>query len=544
MGPAILSWSIRWTAELVIGSGGCHPSSMGWRSRHAKRMSKESPASERWDVDQTLGMRAVPWSPECSNNAFDMQVGMERPAEVVPRFLREVLMENKVARTYLRRADFERWSLSDGCLWCWYLRRQQAYIEACQRRIEGLLKGDSSGSARLAAADERIHFQFHFRCFSLSLSLSHSFTLFHTLSHSFTLFHTLHTLSHSFHSLSTLFLSHSFFHTLSFTLFHSLFHSLFHTLSHSFTLFHTLSHSFTLFHTLHTLSHSFTLFHTLSHSFTLCHTLSHSFTLFHTLSNFSHSFQFFTLFTLFLTFLTFQKISHFSHFSNIFDIFHFFHTLFTLSHFHTPSLFHSLFHSLTLPLSHSLSSVRHVVWHTEALTQPPLHVSQPSVRFQTRRTSEDRVCPFLRSSSLIRACRVIVDNDFGLSFSGGCFPELIVAELVFSPNGEHEELDGFGSCGTVLLLHLVFLELCLWVCLRVCRRLMLQRTTNSTKWVTQWAIGMGGEVLLTIEPLGFCDERQKVSLQSTGILHEPTSDAPAPTDTQQYHTRTRTIAYR
>ena len=35
--------------------------------------------------------------------------------------------------------------------------RQQAHIEACRRRIESLLKGDSAGSARLAAADERIN---------------------------------------------------------------------------------------------------------------------------------------------------------------------------------------------------------------------------------------------------------------------------------------------------------------------------------------------------------------------------------------------------
>ena len=78
---------------------------------------------------------------------------------MVPRDPGEVLMENKVARTYLRRADFERWGLSEGCPGCRYLRtgqgRQQAHSEACRRRIEGLLKGYSSGSARLAAADER-----------------------------------------------------------------------------------------------------------------------------------------------------------------------------------------------------------------------------------------------------------------------------------------------------------------------------------------------------------------------------------------------------
>ena len=51
--------------------------------------------------------------------------------------------------------------LSEGCPGCRYLRtgqgRQQAHSEACRRRIEGLLKGDPSGSARLAAADERIN---------------------------------------------------------------------------------------------------------------------------------------------------------------------------------------------------------------------------------------------------------------------------------------------------------------------------------------------------------------------------------------------------
>ena len=84
---------------------------------------------------------------------------MERPAEMVPRDPGDVLMENKVARTNLRRADFEQWGLSEGCPGCRYLRtgqgRQQAHSEACRRRIERLLKGDQVGSARLAAAGER-----------------------------------------------------------------------------------------------------------------------------------------------------------------------------------------------------------------------------------------------------------------------------------------------------------------------------------------------------------------------------------------------------
>ena len=70
-------------------------------------------------------------------------------------------MENRAARTYFRRADFDQWGLSEGRPGYQYLRtgqgRQQAHSEASRRRIEALLKGDSSGSARVAAADERIN---------------------------------------------------------------------------------------------------------------------------------------------------------------------------------------------------------------------------------------------------------------------------------------------------------------------------------------------------------------------------------------------------
>ena len=45
------------------------------------------PESERWDSDRILGMRAVPWSPDGRDNAFDIQVGMERPADMAPRSL-------------------------------------------------------------------------------------------------------------------------------------------------------------------------------------------------------------------------------------------------------------------------------------------------------------------------------------------------------------------------------------------------------------------------------------------------------------------------
>ena len=98
--------------------------------------------------------------PDGSDNAFDIQVGLERPAQMVHREPGDVLMENKAARAYLRREDFKHWGLSEGCPGCRYLRtvqgRQQAHNEACRRRIEGLLKGDLVGSPRLATADERI----------------------------------------------------------------------------------------------------------------------------------------------------------------------------------------------------------------------------------------------------------------------------------------------------------------------------------------------------------------------------------------------------
>ena len=115
----------------------------------------------RWDADRILGMPAVPWSLDGSDIALDIQVGLERPAEMVFRRSGEVLMENTVAWTYLRRTDLDPWGLSAGCPGCWYLRigqgRQQTHSEACRRRLEAPPRGDSSGSARLAAVDERIN---------------------------------------------------------------------------------------------------------------------------------------------------------------------------------------------------------------------------------------------------------------------------------------------------------------------------------------------------------------------------------------------------
>ena len=76
--------------------------------------------------DRILGIRDVPWSPDGSDNGFDIQVGIERPAE-----------KNRVARTYLRRADFERWGLSEGMPWVpipenWSGATTSSQREACQ----------------------------------------------------------------------------------------------------------------------------------------------------------------------------------------------------------------------------------------------------------------------------------------------------------------------------------------------------------------------------------------------------------------------------
>ena len=54
----------------------------------------------------------------------------------------------------------ERENVRWGCPGCGYLRtgqwRQQAHSEACRRKIEGLLKGDPTGSARLRLMKESI----------------------------------------------------------------------------------------------------------------------------------------------------------------------------------------------------------------------------------------------------------------------------------------------------------------------------------------------------------------------------------------------------
>ena len=121
------------------------------RSANIRRV----PEPERCDGGRILEMRATPWSPDGSDNVF------RHPSRNGETRGNGALETQEVARTYFRRADFEQWGLSEGCPGCRYLRtghgRQQAHSEACLKRIEGLLRSDSAGSTRLAAADERIN---------------------------------------------------------------------------------------------------------------------------------------------------------------------------------------------------------------------------------------------------------------------------------------------------------------------------------------------------------------------------------------------------
>ena len=76
--------------------------------------------SERCDADRILGIRAVPWSPDGSYNAFDIQVGMERPAEMVRLARGEVLVENEV-EDLPSQSRLRTMGLSEGCPGCRYL---------------------------------------------------------------------------------------------------------------------------------------------------------------------------------------------------------------------------------------------------------------------------------------------------------------------------------------------------------------------------------------------------------------------------------------
>ena len=147
VGTAIPSWSVRWNAQFVVRGSGCrHRARNGNQDTHSQhqknpRVGEMGRGRSNSGYEPSLGPQ--------------IQVGVERPAEMVPRLPRDVLLENGVARTYLRGADFEQRGLSEGCPTG--QGRQQAHSEACRSRIEGLLRGDPAGSIRLSATDERIN---------------------------------------------------------------------------------------------------------------------------------------------------------------------------------------------------------------------------------------------------------------------------------------------------------------------------------------------------------------------------------------------------
>ena len=125
------------------------------RSRQGRRTSGECPNRR----DGTLAEYSE-WEPSFGlQMAATMLLSFKSRWRAPRRWCPE--MENKVARTYLRQSRLRTMGLSEGCLGCRHLRtgqgRQQAHSEACWKRIEALLKGDPSGSARLAAAYERFN---------------------------------------------------------------------------------------------------------------------------------------------------------------------------------------------------------------------------------------------------------------------------------------------------------------------------------------------------------------------------------------------------
>ena len=129
-------------------SKGWRSKANGWRSEHVCRTSGEFLS---WNDGMRIGCS------ECEQS-HGLQTAVttrstfksEWLAEVVPRSPGEVLMENKVARTYLRRAAFERWGVSEGCPEC---RSGKDDSKLTAKHVGEKLKADSSGSARLAAAD-------------------------------------------------------------------------------------------------------------------------------------------------------------------------------------------------------------------------------------------------------------------------------------------------------------------------------------------------------------------------------------------------------
>ena len=74
MGAAIPRRSVCWHAELIVRGSGCQRAGTGDQDKSANI--RRVPQSERWDAGKIREMRATPWSPDGSDNAFDIQVGI------------------------------------------------------------------------------------------------------------------------------------------------------------------------------------------------------------------------------------------------------------------------------------------------------------------------------------------------------------------------------------------------------------------------------------------------------------------------------------
>ena len=89
--------------------------SRDWRSRRGRRISGEYPSRRDGTLTAYSKCGPLPRPQMAVTMRSTSKWEWERPAEMVPLDPGGVLMENKVARTHLRRADFEQWGLSEGC---------------------------------------------------------------------------------------------------------------------------------------------------------------------------------------------------------------------------------------------------------------------------------------------------------------------------------------------------------------------------------------------------------------------------------------------
>ena len=98
VGCVILSWSIHWNAELVIGISGCHRAKVGDQDTCGERLDNSGVGK----MIISSNTRTVPWSPDGSDNAIDIQVGTERLVEMVPRPDGEQSGEDVLSQSRLR----------------------------------------------------------------------------------------------------------------------------------------------------------------------------------------------------------------------------------------------------------------------------------------------------------------------------------------------------------------------------------------------------------------------------------------------------------